>query len=112
MNQKNLYFLVFCLFINFMPSKATTYSNHVEKQYKKALNAGCEPIEVKNPATATTMGLLPGGGAFYTGQVGLGIVDALTWPFSVLWDMPLAGKRAVQRNREMTIENCKELGKI
>ena len=36
------------------------------------------------------LGVLPGGGSFYTRQWGLGVADLLLWPTSILWD-PFAG---------------------
>jgi hypothetical protein len=96
-----------------LQSVKASYSEHlVDKRYRQALNAGCEDLKVKNPATAIVLGLLPGGGSFYTGEIGLGIADLILWPFSPIWDMPLAGKKAVERNKSVTIENCEDLGRI
>ena len=95
------------------PVKAESYGTMLmEKKYRSALNAGCDDIRRKNPATATVLGLLPGGGSFYTGEIGLGIADLLLWPFSPIWDMPLAGKKAKEINMSETVYNCEELGKI
>ena len=92
---------------------ADDYANRIVKQkYRKALVVGCENIEVKSPVTAAVLGLLPGGGSFYTGEMGLGIVDALLWPFgSTLWDAPLAWSRAKKQNMEETIYFCELKGK-
>ena len=78
----------------------------MEKQYRQALNKGCENIRAKNPAAAAALGLLPGGGSFYTGEIALGVADLLLWPFSAIWDMPLAYVRAKQINKEETILYC------
>lgn len=57
-------------------------------------------IQEKDPATGAWLGILPGVGSFYTGQIGLGIVDLLTWPISVCWD-PAAGYQGAKvRNWE------------
>ena len=47
-------------------------------------------VEVKNEAAAGLLGLLPGVGSFYVGEAGFGILDLLTWPFSIFWD-PFVG---------------------
>ncbi|MCX6179084.1 MAG: hypothetical protein NT163_06950 [Chlorobiales bacterium] len=47
-------------------------------------------VEEKSPSTAAALGILPGGGSFYTGNTGLGIVNLLCWPASILWD-PVSG---------------------
>ncbi len=47
-------------------------------------------VEEKNPTLAACLGILPGGGSFYTGNYVLGAVDLVTWPLSVCWD-PIAG---------------------
>jgi hypothetical protein len=95
-------------------SYAQSYQDRlIERQYRNAVEVGCEAIEVKSPATALVLGLLPGGGSFYTGQFTLGIADALLWPFfSTIWDSPLAYKRAQKMNMEETIYVCKQKKKI
>lgn len=40
----------------------------------------------KKPGTGAALGLLPGGGSFYTREYGLGIVNLLLWPLSICWD--------------------------
>ncbi|QWV96395.1 hypothetical protein KP005_13560 [Geomonas nitrogeniifigens] len=47
-------------------------------------------IEEKDASTAAWLGILPGGGSFYTRNYGIGVVNLLCWPFSVLWD-PASG---------------------
>ena len=46
--------------------------------------------EEKNVALAAGLGILPGGGSFYTRNYGLGVVNLLFWPLSICWD-PLSG---------------------
>lgn len=95
-----------------LPAKADDYAQRLmDKQYRQALKYGCEDIKVKDPATATILGLLPGGGSFYTGQVMLGIADVVIWPFSSIWDIPLANKKALELNKKETILTCKESGR-
>jgi len=52
-------------------------------------------VEEKNPAAAAGLGILPGGGSFYTRNYGLGVVNLLFWPLSILWD-PISGYNGAQ----------------
>lgn len=107
--------LVMAVFVSFADScQAQSYKERiVERQYRTAIEVGCEDIEVKSPSTALVLGLLPGGGSFYTEQMTLGIADAIMWPFgSSLWDMPLSYKRAKKMNMEETIYVCRKRKKI
>lgn len=66
-------------------------------------------IEEKSTGIATALGLLPGGGSFYTRQYGLGVLNLLTWPYSVLWD-PISGYNGAQEiNYHATVANCSKL---
>ena len=47
-------------------------------------------IEEKSPSTGALLGILPGFGSFYVGEIGFGIVNLVLWPYSILWD-PLNG---------------------
>jgi hypothetical protein len=47
-------------------------------------------VEEKSPTMAACLGILPGGGSFYTGNYALGALGLITWPVSVIWD-PIAG---------------------
>ncbi|HXH31881.1 MAG TPA: hypothetical protein VNJ01_13815 [Bacteriovoracaceae bacterium] len=47
-------------------------------------------VEEKNEALAAGLNVLPGIGDFYNGNVGLGVVNLLFWPASVLW-APIGG---------------------
>ena len=69
--------------------------NSVQKAEYRALQAQNLSVEEKKPGAAAALGILPGGGSFYTRQWGLGIVDLLLWPLSVLWD-PIAGYNEAQ----------------
>ena len=53
-------------------------------------------VEEKKVGLAAGLGILPGGGSFYSREYGLGIVNLLIWPFSVLWD-PISGYNASER---------------
>lgn len=60
-----------------------------------------ESEEVLQEETSVTaamlLGLLPGGGSFYTGQVGFGILDLLFWPASICWD-PFVGRDGAKQD--------------
>jgi len=113
--MKNVFkfLLVFTIVLSFTQSVfAKDYAERLmEKKYRKALVVGCDNIKTKSPATAAILGLLPGGGSFYTGAMGLGIADLLLYPFSSIWDMPLAYNRAKIMNMEETIFSCELEGK-
>jgi len=103
-------FFAFTILFSFTSSVlARDYAERLmDEKYRKALNMGCENMEVKNPSTAVVFGLLPGGGSFYTGQIGLAIADVILWPVSPLWDAPLAYNRAIKTNKEETIYTCEQ----
>jgi len=68
-------------------------------------------VEEKKPGTAMALGLLPGGGSFYTRQYGMGVLDLLLWPISILWD-PFNGEAgALLINYEETKIRVKNLKK-
>jgi hypothetical protein len=55
-----------------------------------------------DPRRAGAYAVFPGGGAFYTGAYGLGVMNAILWPWSIAWDAPSAigrarAKREVER---------------
>lgn len=52
-------------------------------------------VEEKKVGLATWLGLLPGGGSFYTREYAIGVLNLLVWPASVLWD-PISGSRAAE----------------
>lgn len=52
-------------------------------------------VEEKSPGTGAALGLLPGGGSFYGREYGLGVVNLLFWPLSILWD-PVSGHDAAE----------------
>ncbi|SEQ74329.1 MULTISPECIES: hypothetical protein [Pseudomonas] len=47
-------------------------------------------VQEKSPGLAAGLGLLPGGGSFYTREYGFGVVNLLLWPLSIIWD-PVGG---------------------
>lgn len=67
--------------------------NSIEKQELKEYELSGLMVEEKDPALATALGLLPGGGSFYTGEYGYGFLNLLAWPVSIFWD-PISGNNA------------------
>ena len=83
-------------------------------------------VEEKSIGGAAALGILPGGGAFYTRHYGLGIANLCLWPISILWD-PVSGvwgaesinyyatKEKVEKDKSTKITNLErelEDGKI
>lgn len=66
-----------------------------QKQELQAYKAKGLAVEEKNPGAAAALGILPGGGSFYVREYGLGVVNLLLWPASILWD-PLSGYQGAQ----------------
>jgi outer membrane murein-binding lipoprotein Lpp len=68
-------------------------------------------VEHKNESLAAGLNVLPGIGDFYNGNVGLGIVNLLTWPASILW-APVGGATgAAEANYFMTKAHVDKLTK-
>lgn len=61
-----------------------------ERQEYQAMKTEGVLVADKEPALAAGLGLLPGGGSFYTRNYALGIVDLFLWPVSVCWDPVIA----------------------
>lgn len=64
--------------------------NPTQNRELKELQAKNLEVKEKNASTAAALNVLPGIGDFYNGNVGLGIVNLLTWPYSILW-APVGG---------------------
>lgn len=65
--------------------------------------------EEKSVGAAAGFGFLPGGGSFYTRNYGLGVVNLLFWPISVLWD-PVSGTNGAESlNYAATRANVEKL---
>lgn len=52
-------------------------------------------VEEKHPGVGAALGLLPGGGSFYTRHYVLGVTNLIFWPLSILWD-PYNGYQSAQ----------------
>lgn len=68
---------------------ATPLNSAQDAELKSYRAKGLE-VKEKNPGTGAALGILPGGGSFYTRNYGLGVVNLLLWPISVCWD-PVSG---------------------
>lgn len=76
--------------------------NSMQKREYQAFKQNNVLVEEKNPTTGAVLGILPGGGSFYAREPGLGIVNLLLWPVSVLWD-PVSGyEGAMEINYDIT----------
>ncbi len=64
--------------------------NSIQEREYSAFERDGVLVEEKNPSTGVVLGLLPGGGSFYAREPGLGVVNLLLWPLSILWD-PISG---------------------
>lgn len=69
--------------------------NSAQKQEYKAYQARGMAIEEKNPGTGAALGILPGGGSFYSREYGFGVLNLLFWPLSIFWD-PISGYEGSQ----------------
>ncbi|KAA6233304.1 hypothetical protein FP507_00380 [Chlorobium phaeovibrioides] len=69
--------------------------NSVQTSEYKTWEAKGLLVKDKDPGTAAALGILPGGGSFYTGNIGLGMVNLLMWPASILWD-PISGSNGAK----------------
>jgi len=100
----------------FMVGCASGLNSMQQREYAAYENAGVLVVET-DPSTAAWMGLLPGGGSFYNGDIGLGVVNLLTWPLSIAWD-PISGRNgAMTDNYDVTKFQIKktleeEIGKL
>ena len=73
-----------------LPVVGCSSLNHSQKrEYKEWKSAGIAQ-ETKHEGLAAGLNVLPGIGDFYNGNFGLGIVNLLFWPASVLW-APVGG---------------------
>ena len=71
-------------------SGCATPINSAQKREYSFYQAKGIVVEEKNPGAGAALGILPGGGSFYVREYGLGIVNLLLWPGSILWD-PVSG---------------------
>ena len=68
---------------------ATKISSYQVNELKTYESKGLD-VKEKNPMAGAALGLLPGFGSFYVEEYGVGIVNLLLWPLSIVWD-PVSG---------------------
>jgi hypothetical protein len=73
---------------------ANSLNSVQEAELKGYQSKGLE-VKEKNPGTGAALGILPGGGSFYTRSYGVGVANLLLWPLSVCWD-PINGYNGAQ----------------
>ncbi len=79
-----------------IPGCATGLNSLQNKELDVYELRGWKVIE-SNETSATLLGILPGGGSFYTGNPGFGIINLLFWPLSIVWD-PISGLNGARAN--------------
>ena len=65
-------------------------------------------VKEKTPSTGAWLGILPGGGSFYGRAPGVGVVDLLLWPYSVVWDPVIGFERSKKVNYDLTAATLKK----
>ncbi|MCT4574778.1 MAG: hypothetical protein OIF36_02185 [Alphaproteobacteria bacterium] len=83
------------LAVSFLLSGCATPLNSIQKSELREWKADGLEVQEKDPTAAAFLGLLPGGGSFYTRQYGYGVANLLLWPLSILWD-PINGARGAE----------------
>lgn len=83
------------LLVLILVNGCATPINSAQKQELRDYEAEGIAVEEKNPGAAAALGILPGGGSFYTRNYGIGVVNLLFWPASILWD-PVSGYQGAQ----------------
>lgn len=87
--MKSLRLIAIATIITFLAGCAAPL-NSIQKSEYMAMEADGVLVEEKDPGTGAVLGILPGFGSFYARKPGLGIINFLFWPLSVLWD-PISG---------------------
>lgn len=80
---------LFCLLL-LASFVSCTSLNTFQKSELKEWQANNLEVQEKSPGTAAGLNVLPGIGDFYNGNVGLGVLNLLSWPLSILW-APVGG---------------------
>lgn len=90
-------------------STGCTSLNSFQRSEYAAMQAQGVAVEEKKPKVAAVLGILPGGGSFYTRQWGVGVVDVLFWPASILWDPFIGYSGAEAINYDVSRAYVKQL---
>lgn len=82
--------------------------NSMQKREYVAFQNDRVLIEEKSPSLGVALGILPGFGSFYVGEIGYGVINLLLWPASILWD-PISGHNgAMAINYDITKHHMKK----
>lgn len=90
-------------------STGCTSLNSFQRSEYAAMQAQGVAVEEKKPKVAAVLGILPGGGSFYTRQWGMGALDLLLWPTSILWDPFVGYSGAEAINYDVSRGHVKQL---
>jgi hypothetical protein len=83
--------------------------SNVQKDEYQSYEAKGYAVKEKEEGTAAVLGILPGGGSFYTRNYGYGVVNLLFWPASILWD-PISGVNGAESlNYHATMANVEKM---
>jgi len=101
-----------------MGTACNSLNSAQQAEYDSMIEAGYQ-VQEKSPGLGAVLGILPGGGSFYTRDWALGVVDLLVWPYSIFWD-PFVGyenskylnyqetKRNMNRKRKFDLDELEE----
>lgn len=107
------------LILSSLITTSCTSLNSGQKSEYREWQAQGVAVEDKSEGLAAGLNILPGIGDFYNGNVGLGIVNLVFWPASVLW-APVGGATGaaevnyyetrvhvtkLERNKQTTMQN-------
>jgi hypothetical protein len=90
-------------------STGCTSLNSFQRSEYASMQAQGVAVEEKKPKVAAVLGILPGGGSFYTRQWGMGVVDFLLWPWSIIWDPFVGYSGAEAINYDVSRGHVKQL---
>lgn len=103
--------LVVAGLVTLMVTGCASGINKKQKQDYEIYKARGLAQKEKSPLAGAALGLLPGGGSFYGEEYGLGVVNLLFWPLSILWD-PISGAHASERINYIATKRYVEQGRI
>lgn len=85
---------VFVITLSFISTSCSSLNSGQKSEYREWQAQGVAQ-EHKSEGLAAGLNVLPGIGDFYNGNIGLGVVNLLLWPASVLW-APVGGATGAQ----------------
>lgn len=90
-------------------SSACSSINSLQERELREWQAKNLEVKEKSPGLAAGLNVLPGIGDFYNGNIGYGIVNLLTWPYSILWAPVGGASGATERNYYSTKVHVEQL---